>query len=443
MKTIDDAREADGLIQSIHSLPLEKQLDIFMLLPPVAREAFVGNVAKPREILCHVSEEEFFFTVKQLGETNALELLTHCTDSQLLYSIDLEFWKKDMLDFTAAIRWLRIIATLGEDRIVQFVKVVDPELLVSVFRSLVRVQARDPDLDLLDQSDTLPLFTLDDTFFVEFLLDDVEDLMRTFFEQIFYWDSTYYFSLMHSLASDVASENEEMAVKWHHARLADKGFPVFEEALEIYRYLQPFEITPPITAGAAILPELEDQQKLLLTYPLKVIPNDSLLRRALEKILDPAEKDRIVVELAHVANKVMVADGRDAGNPEDLYSSLDKVSGCINMTLEELWGDNADADDAAGTLLSNHMEILFRRGFSLILDLRKHAQAFVRDYEGGLENLGFPLAGLVRGLFQKRPNFSGDLLGEKNPRVFRSIADLAIIKRLLDKDAIEQAWERM
>jgi hypothetical protein len=135
----------------------------------------------------------------------------------------------------------------------------------------------------------------------------------------------------------------------------------------------------------------------------------------------------------------MVADAKDPGSLEDLLSSLNKVSGYINISLEDVCGD--DVSVASGVLSANHMEILFRRGFSLILDLRKQARILIRQYEGGMENLGHPLAGLMRGLFQKRPVFAGDLMGKNKPRDFESMADLKTIRNLLDKDLMEQGWE--
>jgi len=159
----------------------------------------------------------------------------------------------------------------------------------------------------------------------------------------------------------------------------------------------------------------------------------------LDAIAEPPEKDRLSQELAHLANKVMVADARDPAEADDLRGSLRKVSGYINIALEEMCGE--DASKAADVLRCNHMELLFRRGFSVILDLRKEAQKLLRDYEGGVENLGHPLAGLVQGLFLKRPVFASFVLGESKPREFESLDDIILIRRLLDRALVEESWE--
>jgi hypothetical protein len=89
------------------------------------------------------------------------------------------------------------------------------------------------------------------------------------------------------------------------------------------------------------------------------------------------------------------------------------------------------------------VELLFRRGFSLILDLRKEAQKLITSSEGGLENLGHPLAGMLNGLVQKRPYFAGNLLGETRNREFESMQDLTRIREMMDKAALEDSWEAM
>ena len=166
---------------------------------------------------------------------------------------------------------------------------------------------------------------------------------------------------------------------------------------------------------------------------------ENLFRRCLNEIVDSSELDRLTTELAHLGNKVMVADGQQPGSVNQLYQSLRKVSGYINMALEELCDE--DVSKGSALLTANHMEHLFRRGFSLILDLRKEAQELLRQYEGGVENLGHPLAGLVQGLMQPRPYYAGNMIGENEPRSFEKLDDIKSIRRLMSKESIEESWE--
>jgi hypothetical protein len=321
----------------------------------------------------------------------------------------------------------------------QFVQVADPELIMTAMEHLIRVKMRNPDLDFVEESDSLPSYTLEDMFYIEFRVPDSEEVLKIFLETVFRWNIQFYINMMQGLATGIPGENEEAALKWRRARLADKGFPEFDEAVEIYQYLQRGAVREPLDESAPREPDNSEGSRYFVGYPLKVLDSNSLFKKCLDDILDRTEKDRLATELAHLSNKVMVADGRDPSSAVEVQGSLKKVSGYINIALEDMCGE--DVSEAVGILRSNHMEILFRRGFSLILDLRKDAQKLVRNYEGGVENLGHPLAELLKALFQKRPFYAGKVLGDKTVREFEQIDDIRKIRELMDHAALEESWE--
>lgn len=431
--------EAVRVIEKFDTLTFEKRWQVFKSLSSLARAQLLEVVASPGELLRNISEEEMFFMIKQTAGETGLNLLALTTGRQLRYLLDLELWKNDMFDPVAADRWVEILTRIGRDKTLQFVQVTDPELLVTTLHSLVEVQVRNPDVDLAEQMDYLPPFTLDEQFFVKFRRGGTEDAVRSLLETIFDWDDEFYFFLMRELSTGVTTEAQEMASKWRRARLSDHGFPEFDESLMVYQYIphQELKETPDDTRSDSSggIEESGGYQD----YALSVIREDNFLKQSLALIHDETEMDRIAVELAHLANKVIVADGRDPGSGDDLQRSLRKVSGYINMALEEMCSGNIE--QAAGMLKANHMEILFRRGFSLILDLRKDAQKLLRDYVGGVENLGHPLAGLLNGLLQKRPVYAENVFGAVKSREFEYLEDIRYIKSLLDPASIEDNWE--
>lgn len=427
--------EALRIIESFSKLPIERKVDIFRQLSARARKDLVESVPRPQEIIRKVSEEEMFFTIKELGEESCLSLVRLTTSRQLAYLLDVDLWKEDMFHTDSAARWLQLIATIGDEKILQFVQSSDPELLLTMLGRLIKVYTRNPDVDLVEEQDYLPIFSLDDTFYVEFQDPDSEEMLKIFLETIFAWNTRVYFSLMQELAFGIANENEESALKFRRARLADRGFPEFEEALEIYQYLHRKSLSASVLAG----PSPEDDTDSFLAYPLKTVPGGTLFQRSMDKITVPEEKDRLARELAHLANKVMVADGKDPGLIDELYGSLTKVSGYINIALEEACGENENL--GADFMRTHHMELLFRRGFSLILDVRKEAQRLLRDYQGGMENLGHPLAGLVKGLLQYRPVYAESTTSGHNQREFTYLNDIRHIERMIQRDTLDDAWE--
>ncbi len=439
MQNSDSRTDVLRVVEAFNALPVSRRVEIFKELSAQAREELVQIVANPGEIVRKIAEEEMYLTIRELEAHNAPALVSLTTGRQLLYMLDLELWKKDMFNVEAAARWLEILAGLGEDKIIQFVQVADPELVLSAIKPFVKVSLRNPDQDLLEQQDSLPVFTLDDTFYVEFLLPGLEDTLKNLLDAVFRWNQYFYFGLMEHLSTGANPDDEAMALKWRKARLADKGFPEFDEALQIYSYLRRESLSGPMAETPADQCDISREPRTVLAYPLKVIQTGSLFKNCLDELRNSEEGDRLAKELAHTANKVIIADGRDPGSREDLYGSLRKVGGYINIALEEICGN--DVEEAAGIVRSNHMEFLFRRGFSLILDLRKEAQKLLRGYEGGVENLGHPLAGIVSGLLQKRPLYAGEFIDDNKSRDFGNLSEIEQIRRMLDKNAIEDKWE--
>ncbi len=439
MKDSLPTEKAVRIVENFDNLSAERRVDIFRELSPGGRAELLEVIARPSVLVRKISEEEMFFTVKELGEENAPALIALTTGRQLLYLLDIDLWKKEMLDTYAVARWLEILSRIGEDKMLQFVQVADPELILTALDRLIRVKMRNPDLDFVEESDSLPSFTLEDMFYIDFRVPDSEDALKQFLETVFRWNIRYYINMMQELATGIPMENEDAALKWRRARLADKGFPEFDEAVEIYQYLQRGAVKEPLAESPLPESDYEEDFRYFLGYPLKVLDSNSLFEKCLHDILDRTEKDRLATELAHLSNKVMVADGRDPGSKDELHGSLKKVSGYINIALEDMCGE--DVSMALGLLRSNHVEILFRRGFSLILDLRKDAQKLLRNYEGGVENLGHPLAELLKGLFQKRPFYAGNVLGETKVREFKQLDDILTIRKMMDQTTLEESWE--
>ncbi len=435
----NDIDEAIAVIDKFDLLPLEKRLEVFRELSPAARAALLDAVKRPQDIMRELAEEEVYFTIKHAPAEMVQGILKRTTGNQLTYLIDLEFWKKEMFNPRSAANWLENIAELGEEKILHFVQVTDPELIILALGKLIKVHAYDPEIDMVEQGDSLPPYTLDNVFFIEFMNPGHQAFVEPILETLINWKKEYYFSLMQEIAFGLHMESESMASHWRRARLVEHGFPEFEEALEIYGYFKKDNIKDPADEPD-ISPKNHDRiPNKLLNYPVKIIDDDSVFMRSMDLIKDPWERDRLSVELAHLANKVMIADGLDPGETEELERSLKKVSGYINIALQDLCGD--DIEDAAGFLENNHMEHLFRRGFSLILDLRRELHIVLRQYDGGPENLGLPLAGLAKGLIRERPVYAADYLGQKSPREFRDLNDIKTIRELIGRNRIEENWE--
>ena len=438
MTKLSSRDEALQIIETFDALPTKRKIEIFRDLSPEAREELVEIASRPWELVRAVSEEELYFTIKALGRERAPALVTMTTGAQLRHLIDMDVWRHDIFTPKAASEWMEIIATIGEEKMLQFLQVTDPELVVLILNCLVRVSVRNPDIDHLEEQDEFPWFTLDRIFFVEFLGDVPEDLIKSFLGTMFRWNPEYYYTIIQQIVAGVDPATVERALKWAQARLADKGFPDFEEALEIYRPAKREAVVRGSRDSYHAEDETEEPPDRLLVYPLAIPDIGTLFKRGLDLVDDPDEKHRLSVELAHLANKVMIADVKDPGSMDELLSSIKKVSGYINIALGEIAG--SDLKQAVRVIRANHLEILFQRGYTLILELQTIARKFVRQSPGGIENLGYPLTSIMKGLLSKRPVFIEEASSGPKAREFETLTDIETIKQLITKRTFDENW---
>ncbi|MGC8657528.1 MAG: DUF6178 family protein [Desulfomonilaceae bacterium] len=428
------------IITHLDDLSLERKLDLFRKLSPLARQAFLLNLSESNDLIGRISEEEIYFIVKTIGVDDADPLLRLTTSRQFKYILDLELWKQGVIDFQSAAFWLNKIVTLGEKKVRQFLGIVDPECLMTILHKLIKVNSARLDIDLVEQLDFLPYFTLDNMFFVDFRDKAHEDTVKILISYIFNFDDRFYFNLMENLATSSLVEIEDIACKLRNARLADKGFPDFEEALNIYQYISPssknFSLQNP---DQGFLNEVDNYSFTLVDYPIKLVSNGELFRDCLNLVKDHLVINRIAQELANLGNKVIVADLKDPWEYESFVYSLEKVSGYISLALEKVCGN--DIDKCLLLLRNLNMEILFRVGYSVIVDFQKEAANYVKLVEGGMENLGYPLSGLLKGLFNKRPFFDENLISNKKRRNFNSLHDINVIREFLLASSSGEKWE--
>jgi hypothetical protein len=426
-----------SVIRAFDNLPLERKMLIFRDLSPKARIELLASVSHPERLVRLMSPEEVFVGIKQVGEEDAMPLIALTTGKQVSYILDVELWEKEEIDMEAAGKWFEILTRISDGKVLQFFQVSDPELILTSLSRFIRVKSRNPEIDQMEQRDSLPVFTLDDTFFIDFVSPRWEDPIRRVLEAIYDWDPGYYFRLMEEICWGVAPENEQSALHWRRARLADHGFPEFDEAFEIYRHLH----REAVSEGRVLPDQTEPvgEQGRLLRYPMRLLPDQSLFRECLDSIPDDAEKDRLAVLLAHLANKVMIADSLDPGSMDDLHGSLTKVGGYINIALEEVCP--GDVPRGIEVVLANHPETLFRRGYSIILDLRREATDKLKEANTTPEDMGHPLSGLLDGLFHKRPFFAANYLGGDKARDFASMADIRCIREAVRSTDLAEGWE--
>jgi len=237
-RLLDLARTDRSAAQrALAELPIDVQVELVCETPVARRAALFELLAEPELVIPLLPEAELCFTVKAVGLESASWLIAHATPEQIVACFDLDVWEGALPDRRNLDGWITALVEAGEEPLLRGLQALDPELLTLFLKARVEVMLRTNDDDW---QDPVGAETLDGQFFFR-TLDEGDDaaaiiaLLRTLFEHD-YWT---YFRLLQSVIWELAPENEEWALRWRAGRLEDMGFPPWEEAMNLYRYLPP------------------------------------------------------------------------------------------------------------------------------------------------------------------------------------------------------------
>jgi hypothetical protein len=325
----EDPKEAQKVF---NSLPVKNQLDIVLQARGKERLHYLFLSEHPEELVQQLPELEVFLTVKEIGENDSLELISLTTSEQFQYLLDLDFWKRDQLAPEKILNWMEILLESGEKKVTQFIESTDPEFIALLLKKFLQVTALEG--EHLEGMDRIPLFTLDQFYFVDFKGKKTREVFEPFLRILYRVNGESYRRLMESLVCEIESELEETGYHLRNSRLSDYGFPDFEESLEIYRFVNPESLIPeerPLKVRAQ-----EDIEKGSSIFYLTHQNEGPFFSSILSKIDDPHEQDRLKQEITALCNKAIVAEAIDLSNIAVMERVVKKVNHYLNLGLQYL-----------------------------------------------------------------------------------------------------------
>jgi hypothetical protein len=358
--------------------------------------------------------QELFWLVKEIGENDALELISLASPEQSVFILDMETWEGWNFSQEKMCKWLAYFLEGGEPVIHQLLNRLDYELLQLFLGRELQVGGGIG--DLADDEERFADYdhSFDGVFMLKFKHPEHSQLVGSFVSMLIKLDNPLYTALMESIKGDVDLELEDQCLRFRAGRLEDLGFPPMDEALAIYARVNPasFELhgdknlRPAGEAGA-------------------MIPNtfreDTLFFRALARV----ESEPLLQEFNYLVNSALVAEGVAFHEPESMQRVLQRVTGYLNIALEHLTG--GDEQKAAALLSGEPLKRLFQLGFSIVLELKFQA----REIQTG----DYPSKKFLEGLKEKRPRFYRGLDpdGADAYREFRDLADVRRSATLVDQ----------
>lgn len=397
----EDPKEAQRLFQSLSP---EQQLEFVLHKRGKERVQTIFLSEHPESLVQSLPEQEVFLTVKEVGEKDCLELIALTTPEQFQYLLDLEFWKRDQIDPEKVLHWIEILLESGEKKVVQFIRTTDPEFIALLLKKFLRVTTMDG--EAIEMVDRLPLFTLDQFYFVDFKGVRTREVFEPFLRAFYRIDHEGYLRLMDALICELESELEETGYRLRNGRLNDYGFPDFEEALEIYQFIRPDILLREVSSSKSKL--AEPLNKASSFFYLTFQEEGPFFSKVLSQIDAPDEIDRLKQEVTSLCNKAIVSEAIDLSNLSGMERAVKKAYHYLNLGLQYL--SQEEEGRAIEVMRSLPIQKIFQCGVSLTLLLRKRAEMILNGpwFEGDREPLVLldpPYLDMMDGVLRKRPTF--------------------------------------
>lgn len=390
----------------------------------------------PAALTRSLSQEELYLVTREMDTEERGEVIRYATLPQLFFIADLDCWRKDRFHCRGFLKWLEALLAAGDDKTLLWFCEMDFESIVAGFQQVIEVLKPDrewtPDEVLGDK----PYFSLDQMYYISASEENLETVKRVI-EILFENRRGRYTAILEGILGELPDEAEEEAYKRREIRLAERGFPDFETAQQIYRPLsrQEFENYPKKNKN----PEIRDLDSALPNYLVLWSQERFFLDDVLHSFQNDTTgtRDKLQEELAWISNKVIAGGGIDFSSEKKVRRGIERSRGFINIGLEQLSG--RDLAKARKILEDHWLEIIFRWGASQTFALRDQARELLKTYWKSeqvtfLNFLDAPYDMIYTGLIRAVPECYDASISEEEPlRDFRNLEDVERTRRAIQQ----------
>jgi Family of unknown function (DUF6178) len=372
----------------------------------------------PQALVEAMPVQDLYFLVNEIGLADAQELVELATPEQLQGMIDLDAWQGDHFENRLVLPWLEMLVDAGPEKLTQVWHGLDAELAALIVQRWTRVYNLVEE-EIPDDEEP-PFFPTPDRFFMIKITasDDAEvRLVERTFDWMYRVDQPLARHILRAAHSEPTAELEEMAYRWRSGRLADLGYAAYDEALEVYRPLDPQSVKPDEQTREAPT----DAQKLPAPLAGPAV-GTGFLARVLARISDADEAARLETALVMLLNRVLAADRISPGDTTAAVAGAARAAATLSLGLETF----ARGDLERGVLALSHVSLtrLHRLGHSVGLQLGRLLAAL----GARAARLDEPYASIATALRGYRPLYSR-LLDEPAEAGTRPITTLEDLRR--------------
>jgi len=399
--------------QEFSALPFSQKVDRIREMPSRKRLDLLTEDPEGKQLTRAFVPQEFYLLVKEIGETDAVPLLANCSAEQLAFCLDLELWEKWDFRFDQACTWLGYMLSTGEDHFWALLRGLDWELLQLILLEGIEVGGGvgelSTDAERLGDWD----HSIDNLYFITFRDNKHARLLGSLIDVLYRHNHALYMTLMDGCRSSVKNELEELCYQFKSGRLADLGFPDYDQAIEIYLPIPPEAYAlsdgkSPITADI---------------YSVALLSSTDNGDTFLTRVLQSSSSDALQQELGYLFNCAMIAEKGTMPDDDTIRTISNRVYGWLNIALEHLAGNN----EARGREIvhKEYLKRLFRLGCGIVQEVSRLAKSVHSD--------NYATSKALRGFTAQRPRFYRGLDPDHADgyREFQTIDDVQQAKEFL------------
>jgi hypothetical protein len=346
--------------RALEALTLDAQAALVCNTPIARRSEMIELMPFPEHVVPELPEAELCFTARAIGLADAAWLLEYATPEQVVACIDLDGWSGLEPDRESIDAWIDALASTGSESFLRSVHALDAEVVVLYLRGRIEVVQKPDEKEGWDPPEGSQ--TIDGQFYyVARREDDDVAAITKLLHDLFAQDYWTYFRMMQGTMWELESENEEWALRWRTGRLQDLGFPQWDEAMSVYRFIDADDWAA-IPEGARPL----DIGEWHLPQWIPNLPADPdgrhLVFRTIPLLEDEERRSAFYAFIA-IANKVAVADRMKLSDAEFTPRAIEKAATWVSVGLAHV--ASARELPAVEILRRVPMERLFRVGANM------------------------------------------------------------------------------
>ena len=353
-------RDKAAASQALAELSIESQVALVCEAPTARRQELLSLVPFPEKVIPRIPEGELCFTIKAIGLADAPWLLAYATPEQIVACIDLDGWSGLEPDHEAMDAWIDALAETGAEPFIRSALALDSEVMVLYLGQRIQVVQKPDEKEGWDPPEGAQ--TLDGQFYFTARGedDDVAAIVKLL-NGLFTQDYWVYFRMMQAAIWELDSSTEEWALRWRTGRLEDMGFPPWDEAISVYRFMD-VEERAAIPEGEQPLNVAEWHLPLWLPQLPTGADSTALIFQTIP-LLEDSERRSAFYAFVAVANKIAVADRMKLSDAEFAPRAIEKAARFISDGLALI--ASAHGIEAVEVLRRVSLERLFRVGANL------------------------------------------------------------------------------